>query len=77
MKDVDTILMEYCEADFNKRLNLYMEFPEFRRGFLAIDRADGADIAFRGDDKKTGIMKKLWLVPCAAIFSRIGRRWGF
>ena len=32
------ILMEYGEADMDKRLHLFLQFPDLRRGFQKIER---------------------------------------
>ncbi|MFC1534044.1 hypothetical protein ACFL7M_11840 [Thermodesulfobacteriota bacterium] len=77
MQDSNTILERYHEADFHIRLNLYLLYPQLRRTFLAIDSADKTGIRTRRDDKKTWFLNKFLLFPCASIFARIGRRWGF
>ena len=38
----------YRNADFTGRLHLYLQFPEFRNGFLAIDRGERATAAGNG-----------------------------
>ena len=38
----------YRNADFNGRLHLYLQFPELRNGFLAIDRAERQPLAADG-----------------------------
>lgn len=32
------IIEEYCEADFNERLHFFLQFPELRSRFTAIDQ---------------------------------------
>ena len=34
------ILMQYEKADFNKRLHLFLEFPDLRRAFQEMDLKD-------------------------------------
>ena len=34
------VLLKYEEADFNKRLHLFLEFPDLRRAFQEIDLKD-------------------------------------
>jgi hypothetical protein len=35
-----SILKEYRNADFNRRLHLYLQFPPLRSEFMVIDRSD-------------------------------------
>jgi hypothetical protein len=73
MENIDTILADYERADSNKRLNLYLLYPNLRRVFLIIDQSDGAEVTKRRDSKEAGLLKKLCLIPCASILMRIGR----
>ena len=34
------IISEYRDADFNQRLNMYLQFPGFRSDFILIDQYD-------------------------------------
>ena len=34
------IKAKYREADFNHRLNMYLQYPQFRSDFIRIDRKD-------------------------------------
>ena len=36
----DQILTKYKDADFNQRLNIYLQFPLLRSDFILIDRND-------------------------------------
>ncbi len=40
MKDNRTTLRRYQEADFNLRLNLYLQYPALRTQFMEIDRGE-------------------------------------
>ena len=40
MNDSHTMLEEYRHADFNQRLNLYLQFPALRSKFMAIDQEE-------------------------------------
>ncbi len=35
---IKKLISEYKDADFNKRLNMYLEFSELREAFLDIDQ---------------------------------------
>ena len=39
-ENYDKITEEYRDADFNHRLNLYLEFPRLRSDFILIDQND-------------------------------------
>ena len=39
-QNYDKITAEYRDADFNHRLNLYLEFPRLRSDFILIDQND-------------------------------------
>ena len=49
------ILIEYGEADRSKRLDLFLQFPDLRRGFQEIERkhlaARTRSTSLRGKDK--------------------------
>lgn len=34
------MIEEYRDSDFSKRLNLYLQYPEFRSEFTAVDRSE-------------------------------------
>ena len=36
----DRILAEYRDADFNRRLHMYLQFPRLRSEFILIDQRD-------------------------------------
>jgi hypothetical protein len=36
----EKIIAEYRDADFNRRLHMYLQFPPLRSKFMAIDRSD-------------------------------------
>jgi hypothetical protein len=36
----DQIIAEYRDADFNRRLHMYLQFPRLRSEFILIDRRD-------------------------------------
>ena len=38
--DTPTPLAQYQQADFNERLNLYLQFPALRAEFMAIDQSE-------------------------------------
>ena len=42
MASTDSILEEYRRADFDKRLNLFLECPSFRTWFIEIDQSEMA-----------------------------------
>ena len=42
MVSTDSILEEYRRADFDKRLNLFLECPSFRTWFMEIDQSEMA-----------------------------------
>lgn len=73
MENVDTILADYQRADSNKRLNLYLLYPELRKVFLVIDQSEEIESTKRSNSKKTGMVKNLCLIPCASILTHIGR----
>ena len=37
---LDKIIAEYQEADFNRRLHMYLQFPHLRSKFILMDRND-------------------------------------
>ena len=43
----DKIIAEYREADFNRRLHMYLQFPTLRSKFMAIDQCDLNDQLFK------------------------------
>ena len=36
----DPIIVEYRDADFNRRLHMYLQFPHLRSAFILIDQND-------------------------------------
>jgi len=40
MKSTERILKEYRDADFEKRLNLFLECPSLRNQFIEIDQGE-------------------------------------
>ena len=36
----DQIIAEYRDADFNRRLHMYLQFPQLRSRFIIIDRGN-------------------------------------
>jgi hypothetical protein len=36
----ENIIAEYRDADFNRRLHMYLQFPPFRSSFMAIDQSE-------------------------------------
>jgi hypothetical protein len=36
----EQIIAEYRDADFNRRLHMYLQFPPLRSRFMAIDQSD-------------------------------------
>ncbi len=36
----DPIIVEYRNADFNRRLHMYLQFPHLRSAFILIDQND-------------------------------------
>jgi hypothetical protein len=36
----EVFLVDYRDADFNKRLHLFLEYPELRSDFMAIDQEE-------------------------------------
>jgi hypothetical protein len=39
-EDFNKIMTAYRDADFNQRLNLYLQYPRLRSGFIQIDQND-------------------------------------
>ena len=42
MRDMESILEEYCQADYEKRLSLFLECPWLRNEFIAIEQSEGS-----------------------------------
>jgi hypothetical protein len=42
----DKIIAEYRDADFNRRLHMYLQFPTLRSKFISIDQRDLNDQLF-------------------------------
>ena len=40
MRNTETILEDYRSADFDKRLNLFLECPALRTEFMEIDQSE-------------------------------------
>ena len=40
IKEHDKLVAEYETADFERRLNMYLQFPGFRSTFIRIDQKD-------------------------------------
>ena len=57
----DPIIVEYRDADFNRRLHMYLQFPHLRSAFILIDQND------KITDESTGF--KLDRNPLAAQLS--------
>ena len=41
--DNRSLLAQYQQADFHTRLNLYLQYPELRDHFIAIDQSEPTD----------------------------------
>jgi len=39
----EKIITEYRDADFNRRLHMYLQFPPLRSKFMVIDQVDLSD----------------------------------
>jgi len=72
-RNIQAVLEAYQRADFSRRLNLYLQFPELRSAFLVIDQAgDNAtvfDLGDSGSGKEKGWKNRLTAV--ASLFSRL------
>jgi hypothetical protein len=42
MREEESIIADYREGDFEKRLNLYLQYHSLRKEFLEIDRSEMA-----------------------------------
>ena len=42
MRDIDSIIMAYRTGDFEKRLNLFLEFRALRSDFVQIDQDEAS-----------------------------------
>lgn len=74
----DKITAEYRQADFNKRLHMYLQFPRLRSDFILIDQDDlKTDLStaskFRKKSHWAQIIMILSFVPVVAkkIFSTV------
>jgi len=58
-------MTEYRDADFNQRLNMYLQYPRLRSDFIEIDRND------LKTDLSTGLKlrKKLQSIQISMLFS--------
>ena len=36
----DKVMSDYTDADFNQRLNIYLQYPQLRSEFIEIDQAE-------------------------------------
>jgi len=64
------ILIQYGEADINKKLHLFLQFPDLRSGFQGIERKDLAfQTGFRPllEDKTLIGEKNSQLEPCSIV----------
>lgn len=50
MTSVESILAEYRRADFEKRLNLFLECPSLRDWFMEIDQSENVSLQNRKKD---------------------------
>jgi hypothetical protein len=62
------ILVDYQDADFTKRLHMFLQFPELRERFMAIDQQApevpaATDVAMSGARAKCG-WRAGRLIPC-------------
>ena len=57
----DPVIVEYRDADFNRRIHMYLQFPHLRSAFILIDQND------KITDESTGF--KLGRNPLAAQLS--------
>jgi len=44
MKTIEEIIQEYINADFSKRLNLFVQHRKLRQVFLDIDKSETSDL---------------------------------
>ena len=63
----DQIIAEYRDADFNRRLHMYLQFPQLRSEFMIMDQNDrntdlGADFKLR----RNPLASQLSVVLCSA-----------
>ena len=58
MKRVESIIEEYRGADFEKRLNLFLECPSLRTCFMEIDEREMADESFRATSREANTLDK-------------------
>ena len=61
------IIAEYRDADFNRRLHMYLQFPHLRSTFILMDQNDlntdlSADFKFR----RNSLAAQLSVVLCSA-----------
>ena len=64
-EDFNKIMTAYRDADFNQRLNMYLQYPRLRSDFIEIDRND------LKTDLSTGLKlrKKLQSIQISMLFS--------
>ena len=67
----DKIISEYREADFDRRLHMYLQFPPLRSEFILIDRNDlnrdlSAGFEFRRNSLAAKMSSALSLVAVSA-----------
>ena len=67
----DKIISEYREADFDRRLHMYLQFPPLRSEFILIDRDDlnrdlSAGFKFRRNSLAAKMSSVLSLVAVGA-----------
>ena len=65
MRSSQSILEEYREADFEKRLNLFLECPSLRTEFIEIDQSEVVETNQREVSCCGGIPL------CASLWSRL------
>ena len=58
MRSVANILEEYRGADFEKRLNLFLECPSLRNCFMEINQSEMAGESFRATSRDANTLAK-------------------
>lgn len=63
----DQIISEYREADFNRRLHLYLQYPHLRSKFILIDQNDlKMDVGTDFKTRRSVLAAQLSGVLCSA-----------
>ena len=55
----EKIIVEYTDADFNRRLHMYLQFPPLRSRFMAIDQSELNDQQARQTERRRASLPAL------------------